>query len=107
MPEEFKPEDPANVGFVHADCAPKPDSKLIALPAKDFVGNYIKTAFPGVDPHGVKRIEHMWVMIKSVVDDETVRGVVENDAALEGAPAYGTEVDVKISSISQMMPEEK
>jgi uncharacterized protein YegJ (DUF2314 family) len=105
--DDFKPEDPANVRFLHAHHAPTPDRTLGARPAKDFVGRYIKSPFEGTDPHGVLRTEHMWVLVTRVVNETTLHGSVENDPVFEGVPGYGTPVDVCLDAISQVMPEFK
>jgi len=105
--DDIKPENPSNIGLVKPGGAPKPDPELAELPPEVFVERYVKTAFKGTDPHGVKRIEHMWVLITKVTDKETIHGLIENDPVLDGVPAYGTAVDVRLDAISQVMPEFK
>lgn len=102
---EIKPEDPRNVGFVHKDCAPTAQAKYSNLSPDLFVGKFIKTAFEGVDPHGVKRNEHIWVLVTKTNDDGSLHGTIENDAVLQGVPGYGTPVDVERNNISQVLPE--
>jgi hypothetical protein len=104
---EIKPEHPANVGLRQGNDRPTPDAELAEIPAEMFVERYVQTGFKGTDPHGVERIEHMWVLVTRVEDEETVHGLIENDPVLDGVPRYGAAVDVRLDKINKVTPEFK
>lgn len=106
MAEDIKPEHPANVRLGDPDVL-KPNAELAECPAEMFVERFVQTGFKGTDPHGVERTEYMWVLVTRVEDEETVHGLVENDPVLDGVPAYGAAVDVRLDAISKVMPEFK
>jgi len=105
MAEEFKPENPANIGFACREHASQPDARFATMKPELFVERYIQTGYEGKDPHGVTRLENLWVLVTRVEDSETLHGLIENDAVLEGVPNYGTPVDVKLTAINKVMPE--
>jgi len=107
MAADIRPENPANVGFTFRDHAATPDAALAAMDPECFVARYIQTGYEGKDPHGVTRLENIWVLVTRVVDKVTVHGLIENDPVLEGVPVYGTPVDVKLTAINKVMPEFK
>jgi len=107
MTEDLKAENPANVGFTTREHASKPDAQFATMDPEVFVERYVQTGYEGEDPHGVTRLENLWVLVTRVEDSETVHGLIENDPVLKGVPVYGTAVDVKLTAINKVMPEFK
>lgn len=73
-----KPEHPENMGIVCPDCAPKPQAIYLSLPAKWFLGKYVKLGFPTGEED---RKEHCWVLVDGLTDeeDQELVGVLNND----------------------------
>lgn len=91
-------EGASNIGFVCGDHSPKPQSKFEKRSPKSFIGHFVKRAFPGKDPWGKERLEHMWVDVKSVKEGKLV-GLLNNDPVTEMKEKCGDEVTVELAQI--------
>lgn len=97
------PDEPsANIGYVCAVHAPRPDPRWRAVDPHTLLGWYVKRAFP-VRGHPA-RLEHMWVEVLRVADDGTLKGRLDNDPHLDVGVVCGALVSVRLDEIEAVLP---
>lgn len=96
-------ESPRNIGFVHKECASKPNPKFAKLPLESFIGSFAKLGFTGsAGDGGPPTLEHMWVEVLRVEGKELV-GRLDNDPILEMEYVCGDEVAFSPGEIEQLL----
>ena len=96
-------ESPRNIVQICKECSDKRreefQGKIKDLPLSDFIGNHVKKAF-----HGGERIEHMWVKISGVNEENgTLIGILDNDPIYAPGLCRSDEVIVRREEIEQAM----
>lgn len=93
-------ESASNFGFVCKEHAPKPGKYQGQEPSL-FVGKLVKLGFPAKRSNGHETIEHMWVKVEKLQDDQLV-GTLENDPFLECEYQYGDGVLFQVEEIEDV-----
>lgn len=89
-------EDPRNIAWYCDKHAPKPIG--FKGDPKTLIGKNVKRAF-----HCEEGIEHMWVLVQSITDDNVLLGKLNNDPTYDHGIAFGDEVKVQISEIEEIL----
>jgi len=103
-------EPDANVQFVCADCAPKPDPRYATLEPQRFLGRQVKRAFPVLrtpltpEARQLPKVEHMWCKVVRVNADGMLQARLANEPFFPVGVRYRAWVQVALQEIEDVHP---